>query len=112
MMNTYQTGSLITVSNTDYSSAGFIETSTLLPADPAVVTLSVIISGVEQTPSTYVSGSTTGPYTIVKDGVGLYSAELDTTGQPGEWIYRWSGTGGGPQAIKSNTFTVTDYPQP
>ena len=110
-MNTYQVGSLVTVSNSDYTSNGFIETSTGMLADPAVVTLSISIGEVALLDSTYDSGSTTGPYTIIKNNTGSYSAELDTTDLLGEWIYTWSGTGGGPQAVKSATFSVTDYPK-
>ena len=111
-MNTYQVGSLVTVSNTDYSSVGFLETATNSLADPAVVTLFVSIG--EQAPvvSTWTSGGgSVGPYTIVQTGLGQFQAELDTTGQLAEWIYTWAGSGGGPQAIKSNTFSVTDYPK-
>lgn len=42
---------------------------------------------------------------IVKDGTGLYHADLDTTGSPGPWRYEWSGTGA-VQAAKVNDFTV------
>lgn len=45
----------------------------------------------------------------VKDGVGLYHFDLDTTGKPGIWTYEWIGTGA-VQAITPNKFEVQNPP--
>lgn len=55
-------------------------------ADPTTVQLVYRVNQGAPVTLTYPTG-------IVKDGVGLYHAVLDTTSQPGNWTYRWIGTG-------------------
>ena len=40
---------------------------------------------------TYTDGSGDPTSTIVRDGTGLYHADIDTSGKAGMWIYRWTG---------------------
>jgi hypothetical protein len=42
---------------------------------------------------------------IVKDGTGAYHVQLDTTGQPGRWVYKWVATGAA-QAVSDGEFLV------
>jgi hypothetical protein len=102
-MNSYLAGALVEVN------VQFIDQITQTNADPSVITLSVGINNASSSVSTYTSGTLAGPYTIVKDGVGLYHANLDTTSKPGNWWYEWSGTGT-VQAISAAGFTVTKPP--
>jgi hypothetical protein len=55
------------------------------PVDPDAVTLTISIQGQPSTTYSYGSG------VIVRDGVGLYHADIDTTGKPGFWIFSWFG---------------------
>lgn len=57
------------------------------PVDPDAVTLTISIQG--QPSTTYSYGA--GDGVIVRDGVGLYHADIDTTGKPGFWIFSWFG---------------------
>jgi hypothetical protein len=114
-MNTYPlgpvTGPLVTVQSWDAQSPlGFTETDTGDAADPEIVSLSVYVNSLSPTLSTYESGTTAGPYTIVRKDTGLYTAEIDCTNAPGEYTYWWAGTGT-VQATKPNTFYVTTYPK-
>ena len=96
-MSTYITGTLVTVN------AEFIDQTTKLPADPTTVTLATSVNGAAPTIYTYGGG------VIVKDGTGLYHAELDTTAQPGTWLYEWGGVGN-VQAVNVSGFTVVTPP--
>ena len=58
-----------------------------------------------QPPSTSVTGS------IVRDSTGTFHADLDTTGQPGLWTYRWRGEGA-IQAVFDGSFYVDASPLP
>ena len=72
---------------------GFLNASGVL-TDPATVTITIRDA----------TGAITNP-APVKDGVGLYHYDIDTTGKPGIWTYEWKGSGG-IQAIAANQFTV------
>jgi hypothetical protein len=72
-------------------------------ADPTTVTLTYRINQGAPTTLTYGVGG------IVKDGVGLYHAILDTTLLPGLWVYRWQGTGA-VIAPRANSFNVRPLP--
>lgn len=95
-MNYYTAGSLVTVS------AVFVDEAANAPIDPTVVTLEVGIYGVTPTTYTYGVGSV-----IVKNSVGNYHAEIDTTGftPAGIWYYQWDGTGAC-QAIAAGSMQI------
>ncbi len=45
---------------------------------------------------------------VVRDGIGLYHADLDTTALPGEWLYEWQAPAGDPvQAVETGSFVVS-----
>jgi hypothetical protein len=109
MVNSYYTGALVRVATYTGPSisptGGFMDVNGNL-ADPTVITLK------------YKPGSAASTITviyptapIVKDGVGLYHADLDTTGllpvgmALDEWTYEWIGTGA-IQAPALNIFEV------
>jgi hypothetical protein len=103
MANSYVVGSLVRVS----SYGGTIASPTLgyrdingTLIDPTAVILIYRDGLGNRTSVTY----PTAP--IIKDGVGLYHADLDTTGKVGNWDYEWASTGTG-QAANKNTFQVT-----
>lgn len=108
MINTYLAGSLVRVSTYVNSASapvgGFRDASRVL-VDPTVVVLK------------YRPGATAPVVTvtypaspIVRDDMGLYHADLDTTGFLDTlWAYIWIGTGTG-QAIAKGTFNVTAVP--
>jgi hypothetical protein len=106
MGNTYLTGSLVRVAT--YSgliaspTGGFRDINGNL-ADPVTVTLKYRPGAAA---TTIVVVYPTFP--IVKDGTGLYHADLDTTGQLipfDEWAYEWIGVGS-IQAAAKTTFEV------
>lgn len=70
--------------------------------DPSTVTVSWRDPSGSVTTDTY-------PVGITKVGVGLYTAQIDTTGKPGLWIYEWKGSGG-IQAIAASSFNVQSPP--
>ena len=52
-----------------------------------------------------------GAGSVVRDSVGTYHVNLDTTGTPGLWSYRWRGTGA-LQAVFDGSFYVDLSPMP
>lgn len=110
-MNSYLAGSLVQVATYSGSVSspvgGFRDASGNL-ADPTTVTLKYRAGpAAAETTAVYPAAP------IVKDGVGLYHAALDTTGSatattgPVIWPYEWIGTGA-VQAPAQNQFEV--YP--
>ena len=109
-MNSYLSGSVVRVATYSGSVAsplgGFRDASGNL-ADPTTVTLKYQ-AGPQATETTIVYPDAR----IVKDSVGLYHADLDTTGsapagsKPVIWPYEWIGTGT-VQAPAQNAFEVT-----
>ena len=103
MANHYVAGTVVTVATYSGSVAsptgGFRDRTGAL-ADPAAVKLSYRKPGdAAATVVTY----PTAP--IVKDAVGLYRADLDTTAGVGMWEYEWMSPPGDPvQAIARNEF--------
>lgn len=88
-MNSYLSGEIAII---DTGANGFLDSTTGDPADPSIVTLKVGIVGVASTLITYTYG--VGPV-IVKDSVGKYHADVDTTNFPtGFYVYQWQGTSG------------------
>jgi len=102
--NSYLAGALVRVATytgpVANPTGGFINSSGV-PADPSVVTL-VYRTSETGTPTEVVYPAAP----IVKDGVGLYHADLDTTGSAeAVWSYEWQGTGV-VQAVASGAFIV------
>lgn len=94
--STPMAGSLIT------STATFASTTTGNPADPTTVVVKVR------------QGATTTTYTypnafITKVSTGIYSCEIDTTGQAGPGTVEWIGTGV-VQAISASTWFTSGAP--
>jgi hypothetical protein len=108
MNNTYLAGSLVRVATYAGSVAspvgGFSDSDGSL-GDPAQVTLKYQPgSEAEVVTAVYPSPP------VVRDGTGLYHADLDTTGFPaGTWTYLWEGSGG-VQAAADSTFGVQAAP--
>lgn len=105
MVNTYVSGSIVRVANYTGTVAnptgGFRDNNGNL-TDPTTIILVYTLSTGLRTSVTY----PTAP--IVKDAVGLYHADLDTTGATPplvEWKYEWEGQGT-IQAAAKNTFEV------
>lgn len=103
-VNSYIQGEVAVVSTLPN---GFVDQTTGASADPTVVTLTVGIIG---EPSTWVTYTYGVGEEIVKDSVGNYHADLNTTGWDlGNWTYVWQGTGA-VISINSWYFTVTAAP--
>ena len=60
--------------------------------DPDVVELEYSVQGETEVTFTYTRGNTPPDptNTIVRDGVGIYHADIDTTDLPGTWSWGWS----------------------
>ena len=102
-MNQYIAGDLVSVT------ASFTNASNAA-ADPSVVTLKLGRKFSADSVSTYTSGTLAGPYAIVKNSIGSYSANIDTTGfAQGQYTYFWAGTGA-VQVVGSGVFAVTLQP--
>lgn len=105
-MNSYLDGSLVTVATYTGSVAnpvgGFRDANGNL-ADPTTVTLKYAKAGSPETVVVYPAAP------IIKDAVGLYRANIDSTGSapvnPIIWSYEWIGTGT-VQAPAQNQFEV------
>jgi hypothetical protein len=91
----YDVGSLVRVSATyvDINNAAIDPTAVILTYKNPLGTKTVL---------TYPSG-------IIKDAVGKYHFDIDTSTFNGVWYYRWSSTGTG-QAAADQSFTVTASP--
>jgi hypothetical protein len=87
----YAVGALVRVS------ASYVDINNVA-IDPTAVILSYKNPLGVKTTFTY-------PTSIIKDSVGHYHYDIDTTGGVGVWYYRWSSTGTG-QAAADQSFTV------
>ena len=90
--------------------AAFTDPVTLLPLDPTVVKLTF---GTKTSPTTW---TYLGTGSIIRDSLGNFHADLDTTGgviggKPTNWYYEWTSTGTG-QAANSGQFTIMPLPLP
>lgn len=105
-MNTYLAGNIVrvaTYSGTTASPVGGFLDQNGVPGDPTVITLSY-----RPGPGAAVVTAIYPAAPIVRDGTGLYHADLDTTGTSpsAEWTYVWDGTGA-IQAAAANAFIAT-----
>ena len=96
-IKSYMSGSLVR------TSAAFADI-TGAAADPSTVVLKYRKDAGATTTVTYPSAP------VIKDGTGLYHADLDTTGFAGPgaqyWAVEWTGTGA-QESISSDEWTVT-----
>lgn len=105
MLNTYLAANIIrvaTYSGTIASPVGGFRDQNGNLADPTTITLSY-----RQGPGAPLVTAVYPAAPIVKDGVGLYHADLDTTGTnpSATWTYEWLGVGN-VQAAAANAFIV------
>jgi hypothetical protein len=68
--------------------------------DPDTVTFSYQVQGQNTISFTYTWGTGDPTNTIVRDGVGLYHADVDTTGRAGIYSWRWFGA---PSSVAHDT---------
>ena len=76
--------------------------------DPDIVNFQWQVQGGNSGSYTYTQGSGDPTSTIVRDGVGLYHADIDTTNNPGTLVWRWSGSpavSGGTDSTKTKVAT-------
>ena len=69
--------------------------------DPTTITFAYQVNGGGATVLAY------GASAIVRDGLGAYHVDVDTTNQPGYWEWEWKGAGAaGPQIVKQGVVQV------
>lgn len=93
-MANYAEGKLVRLTGTFSNSAG-------TAIDPDVV--KVVVQDPAGTTTTYVYGTDAE---VVKDSVGTYHIDVDTTDSAGIWYYRWYSTGTGQTATTDDYFRV------
>ena len=76
------------------------------PVDPTNAELDVL--GPDNVLTTYQYSGGTGAVTKVSTGV--YSYNVDTTGKPGRWQWRWWSPPGQGQTADAGQFIVTPFP--
>lgn len=96
MANVYDVGTLVKVSVTFEDPSG-------VAADPA----NVFLNYRPGNSTTVTTWQYMGTGSIARDSAGVYHANLDTTGAPGDWQYRWYATGTG-QTASDGMFIVQD----
>jgi hypothetical protein len=111
-MAVYTAGTLLNIST---EPSGFVVVSSGANVDPTLVQLKISVNGVHQATSSYTGGVASGPYTIVRQSVGQYFANVDTTGLPGTWLAEWISDPDGTspqlcQAIIATGFVVVGAP--
>ena len=83
----------------------FVDVASGDPVDPTTVVLVYRVASTA--PVTYVYGAEGSP--IERESAGVYSAEIDTTGLPGTWVYEWASQDTG-QGIQAGSFVVNPPP--
>jgi len=74
-----------------YTSTPFTEADGVTVADPTQVKFGFSVAGQPTQWLTYAPGGGLG--SIIKDAVGTYHVDIDTTGMPGQWVVTWVGVG-------------------
>jgi hypothetical protein len=94
----YLSGSLVRETGSFFDITG-------APADPTAISLLYAVNGGATTTLTYAASQ------IIKDSVGVYHHDFDTTGIAVDSVYvlEWIGTGA-VQAINTDTFSVNPAP--
>jgi hypothetical protein len=90
----YPEGQVVTVQGT-------FKNTLLALADPSVVKLTIKSPTEPETTYEYLVGAV-----ISKVSTGIYTADLDTTGKRGLWIYTWWSTGTGQSDSGEQEFEV------
>lgn len=99
-MNTYTDGELV-------KCTGTFKDENDVVADPSTVTF------VYETPAGAVTELVYGTDAeVVKDSTGVYYVNLDTTGVPGTWKYRFFSSGNGQAAAQSKFKVMRAVPVP
>lgn len=93
---------------TNHFSAGSLVklTSTFQDADEVLFNptdVKITIEDPNGTITTYEYGVDGG---LIKDSTGIYHIDVDTTGKPGTWHYRWFSLGTGQASSKNLAFVV------
>lgn len=70
------------------TTATFTNPGVATPVDPSTVSVTFALQNHRSVTWNYM-----GSGLIIRVSQGVYSAELDTTGLPGQWIVQWAGTG-------------------
>lgn len=96
MMDIYAEGKKVRLTGTFTTSAGVAQ-------DPT--TVKVAVETPSGTTTTYTYGTDAG---VIKSGTGVYYIDVDTTGEPGVWYYRWYATGTGQTATTYDHFRVRE----
>lgn len=108
MINTYLAGSLVRVST--YAGKATAPIGGFRDANGALVDPATVVLKYKPGASAALVTVTYPAPPIVKDDIGLYHADLDTTGfLTTVWTYTWTGTGTG-QAIAEGSFNVQAAP--
>lgn len=96
-MNSYLAGDLVQVQSIFTNLAG-------TPVVPSTITLkyAITVNGIQGSTTT-ISGGFTNPST------GIYQWNIDTTSNPGYYLYEYIGTGTG-QAVGTGSFLVDPLP--
>lgn len=94
--NSYDVGSVVSVIGTFKDKAQVVQ-------DPTTVTLKLKDPSGTSFTYTYALAQ------VIKDSVGVYRKDVDTTLKPGKWLYRWESTGQY-QAASDNAFIVRPSP--
>lgn len=98
-LNPYPIGELVVVK------ASFKDGVTGVLADPTAITVRYGENPLAPVMWTYGSGAQ-----IVRDSIGMYHANIDTTGlSAGTWYYLWDGTGN-VQTLDWDAFVLEDTP--
>jgi len=76
--------------------------------DPDQVTFAYQVAGQNPVSFIYINGTGDSTGTIVRDAVGTYHADIDTTGLHGPWVITWRATPTALHADSTRTKVVTE----
>lgn len=100
MGNHYTVGNDVTVTGT------FTNSATKAPVDPTDARVDVLDPKNRVNTYAYTGGA--GP--VKKSSTGVYTYDIDTTGLPGVWQYRWWSPPGTAQTAGASSFIVDPWP--